>query len=136
MFKNTIHYISSKKKRFIYFVAPGIQYNTTLTLFWELSTQYLFGFENLSFPAFITEIASQSWKFTQDECQSTSSQSIWNEVTTYSVCIKLIFHAYRKNKNNKVHPFHFSSYSWVFSLSEQKQKPLKPALFVLLGLQL
>jgi hypothetical protein len=45
-----------------------MQYNTTLTLFWELSTQYLFGIENLSFPAFKTEMASQSWKFTQDEC--------------------------------------------------------------------
>ena len=30
----------------------------TLTLFSELSTQYLFGFENLNLPAFITEIAS------------------------------------------------------------------------------
>lgn len=34
--------------------------SSSLTLFWELSTQYLFGFENLSFPAFITEIASPS----------------------------------------------------------------------------
>ena len=32
------------------------------TLFCELSTQYLFGFENLSFPTLETEIASWSWK--------------------------------------------------------------------------
>ncbi len=44
-------------------------YSTTLTLFVELSTQYLLGFEHLSFLAFMTEIASQSWKFTKDECQ-------------------------------------------------------------------
>lgn len=31
-----------------------------LTRFWELSIQYLFGFENLSVPAFMAVIESQS----------------------------------------------------------------------------